>query len=255
MSRLDKSQRASLLCYVTDRRSLVATVAAETWKVLLQRIEGAAAAGVDWIQIREKRLSGKERSLLALEALQRTTTSAARAALERTANSATRTASSTVPASRARASAAGARILVNDRLDVALAVQAGGVHLGEKSLPPQEARRLVVSLHREKDFLIGVSCHSLEAAKAAERDGADYLFFGPVFATPAKAVYGAPQGLERLAEVCRAVSLPVLAIGGITLDNCAACFSAGASGIAAIRLFQDAKDLAAVVRALRKFSP
>jgi thiamine-phosphate pyrophosphorylase len=254
VSPLRKSQRAPLLCYVTDRRSLVATEAAETWKVLLQKIEDAAAAGVDWIQIREKDLSGKECSLLALEALQRTANSAARAAVQR----ATRTASSAAPSSRAKASATRAQtlvcILLNDRLDVALAVQAGGVHLGEKSLPPQEARRLVVSLHREKNFLIGVSCHSLEAAKAAERGGADYLFFGPVFGTPAKAAYGAPQGLALLAEVCRAVGLPVLAIGGITLQNCAACLSAGASGIAAIRLFQDATDLPVLVQALRKLA-
>jgi thiamine-phosphate pyrophosphorylase len=246
VSRLAKSHRPPLLCYVTDRHSLVAAEAAEARKVLLQRIEDAAAAGIDWIQIREKDLSGKECSFLALEALQRA------------ANSATRTASSAVPPSRAKASGTRAqtrvRILVNDRLDVALAVQAGGVHLGEKSLPPQEAKRLVLSLHREKNFLIGVSCHSLEAAKAAERAGADYLFLGPVFATPAKTAYGAPQGLARLAEVCRAVSLPVLAIGGITLDNGAACLSAGASGIAAIRLFQDTTDLDAVVRALRKLS-
>ena len=128
------------------------------------------------------------------------------------------------------------------------------MHLGDRSLPPQEARRLVNSLDRE-DFLVGVSCHSLEAAKAAERGGADYLLFGPVFATPSKAAYGAPQGLERLAEVCRAVALPVLAIGGITLENAAACFSAGASGIAAIRLFQDASNLPALIYALRKLRP
>ena len=251
MSRLNKSERAPLLCYVTDRHSVAETEAAEARKVLLQRIVDAAAAGVDWIQIREKDLSGKECSLLALEALQRAANSAAGAAVQR----ATQKASSAVPPSRAKASATRAqirvRILVNDRLDVALAVQAGGVHVGVKSLPPQEAKRLVLSLHREKNFLIGVSCQSLEAAKAAERGGADYLFFGPVFATPAKAAYGAPQGLARLAEVCRAVELPVLAIGGITLDNAAACLSAGASGIAAIRLFQDATDLPALLRALR----
>jgi len=143
---------------------------------------------------------------------------------------------------------------VNDRLDVALAAQAGGVHLGEKSLPPEEAQRLVGSLRREKDFLIGVSCHSLEAAKAAERSGAQYLFFGPLFATPSKAAYGAPQGLQRLGEVCRAVAVPVLAIGGITLENAADCLSAGASGIATIRLFQDAPDMAEVVRALEGLS-
>jgi thiamine-phosphate pyrophosphorylase len=173
-------------------------------------------------------------------------------ALQRIANSATRTASSTARRSRARASAARTRILVNDRLDVALATQADGVHLGENSFSPQEARRLVKSLHREKNFLVGISCHSLDAAKAAERGGADYLFFGPVFATPSKAAYGAPQGLERLAEVCRAVAIPVLAIGGITLENFSACLSASANGIAAIRLFQDAKDVGPVVRALRK---
>ena len=227
MSPLNKSQHVPFLCYVTDRRSLVAREPAEARDILLHKIATAAAAGVDWIQIREKDLSGKECSALTREALHRIANSAAG-----------------VPA----------RIFVNDRLDVALAAQAGGVHLGEKSLSPQEARRLVNSLHREKDFLIGVSCHSLEGAKAPERGGPDYLFFGPVFATPAKAAYGAPQGLERLAEVCRAVALPVLAVGGINLDNAASCLSAGASGIAAIRLFQDASDMATVVRALRKLS-
>jgi len=99
-----------------------------------------------------------------------------------------------------------------------------------------------------------VSCHSLETAKAADESRADYIFFGPVFATPAKAAYGAPQGLERLAEVCRAVALPVLAIGGITLENASACLSAGAAGIAAIRLFQEAPEIARIVRALRKLA-
>jgi thiamine-phosphate pyrophosphorylase len=140
--------------------------------------------------------------------------------------------------------------LVNDRLDVALAADAGGVHLGEQSLPPREALRLLQWRER-KDFLIGVSCHSPTAAKEAERGGADYLFFGPVFATPSKAAYGAPQGLERLGEVCRAVTLPVLAIGGITPENAAACLSAGASGIAGIRLFQDAPDLPRLVKTLK----
>ena len=229
MSPLSKSQRVPLLCYVTDRRSLVAGEPAGARDILLHKVAAAAAAGVDWIQIREKDLSGKARSALTRDVLQGIADSLAG-----------------VPART--------RLVVNDRLDVALATQADGVHLGEQSLPPQEARCLVTSLHREKDFLIGVSCHSLAAAKVAERDGANYLFFGPVFATPAKAAYGAPQGLERLAEVCRAVALPVLAIGGITLENAASCLSAGASGIAAIRLFQDAPDITAVVRALRRFS-
>jgi thiamine-phosphate pyrophosphorylase len=255
--KFDKPRRAPLLCYVTDRRSLGATEspeahqALEGWEVLLRKIEAAAAAGVDWVQLREKDLSGKECSLLTHEALRLAASSTAGKSARVTPRSASKAVRVAAEPSRARIRT---RILVNDRLDVALAMHADGVHLGEKSVPSQEARRLVNSLHREKDFLIGVSCHSFEAAKAAEQGGADYLFFGPVFATPSKAAYGAPQGLDRLTEVCRAVGLPVLAIGGITLENCAACLSAGASGIAAIRLFQDAKDISAVVRALRKTS-
>jgi thiamine-phosphate pyrophosphorylase len=102
-----------------------------------------------------------------------------------------------------------------------------------------------------KDFLMGVSCHSLEAAKAAERGGADYIFFGPVFATPSKAAYGTAQGLALLAEVSRSVSLPVLAIGGVTLENAASCLTAGAAGIAAIRLFQESQDVPSIVKTLR----
>lgn len=249
MSRLSRP-RAPLLCYVTDRRNLVSTETSEaqqpfdTHKILLEKIAAAAAAGIDWIQIREKDLSGKECSSLTREAVTLAGSSSP-------PDSAKGPTSSKTQATREKVST---RILVNDRLDVALATQAGGVHLGEKSLPPEEAQRLVKSLHSENDFLIGVSCHSLEAAQAAERGDADYLFFGPVFATPSKASYGAPQGLKRLAEVCRAVAVPVLAIGGITLENAADCLSAGASGIAAIRLFQDAPDLAAIVRALRRLS-
>ena len=218
-----------LLCYVTDRQSLAATESGEPRKALLLRIEGAAAAGVDWIQIREKDLSGRDCGLLTREALQRAAKS---------------------PASNA----APTRILVNDRLDVALSEGAGGVHLGENSLPLPEAKRLVKAQALSQDFLIGVSCHSLDAARSAASGGADYLFFGPIFATPLKAAFGAPQGLERLAEVCRAVPIPVLAIGGITLANASACLAAGASGIAAIRLFQDARDLTSLVQSLRQLT-
>ena len=252
MSRLSKSERTPLLCYVTDRRSLVpaetsaARQPVDVCKVLLEKITAASAADVGWIQIREKDLSPKECSSLTREAVLLVASSSKRvAAAEATCLARTK-------AAREQLST---RILVNDRLDIALAAQASGVHLGERSLPAGEARRLVETLNREKDFLVGVSCHSLEAAKTAEHGGASYLFFGPVFATPSKAAYGAPQGLKLLAEICRAISLPVLAIGGITLENAADCLSAGASGIAAIRLFQDAPDMAAVVRALRKLSP
>jgi thiamine-phosphate pyrophosphorylase len=219
-----------ILCYVTDRRLLGGAAAGDTRDRLLHKMEAAALAGVDWIQIREKDLSGRECMLLTRQALTRTEQSSK--------SSATRT-----------------RILVNDRVDVALSEHTGGVHLGENSLPVQEVRRSVDSRGERKDFLVGVSCHSLEVAKSAASGGANYIFFGPVFATPSKAAYGAPQGIERLKEVCRAVSIPVIAIGGITLANGAACLSAGASGLAAIRLFQDAPDIPSCVQALKNLRP
>lgn len=215
---------------MTDRNSLSGVEGREAQETLLSRIATAAAAGVDWIQIREKDLSGRNCGLLTRKALQRAAKS---------------------PASNR----APTRILVNDRLDVALSEGASGVHLGENSLPLPEAKRLVKAQALSGHFLIGVSCHSLEAARSAAGGGADYLFFGPIFATPWKAAFGAPQGLERLAEVCRAVSIPVLAIGGITLANASACLAAGASGIAAIRLFQDALDMSSLVQSLRKQTP
>ena len=223
--------RKPVLCYVTDRRSLLAPPQKDLLDPLLEKIELLAAAGVDWIQLREKDLSGKQCARLTSEALLR----------------------AGKPAGYAKGRTS---ILVNDRLDVALAEQDGGGHLGENSLPIQEAKRLLeASLARKslpRDFLAGVSCHSLEAAEAAATAGADYIFFGPVFATPSKAAYGAPQGLERLAELCSSLTVPVLAIGGITLENAPACFLAGASGLAAIRLFQDCADPASIVRAIRQ---
>jgi thiamine-phosphate pyrophosphorylase len=178
-------------------------------------------AGAGWIQIREKELDGRSIAELVRFAV-------------------------------AETRAANTRVLVNDRLDVALAANAAGVHLGEKSLPVEtvvEWRRFVGRM----DFLIGVSCHSLESARAAGRGGADYIFFGPVFATPSKAAFGAPQGIERLREVCASVEIPVLAIGGVNLENARTCMTAGAAGVAAIRLFQDAKseaELSAMLKAV-----
>ncbi len=219
-----------ILCYVTDRLNLQVAPRLDLLEPLLDKIELVAAAGVDWIQLREKDLSGKQSASLTREALRRVSKQASHTRLP-------------------------TRILVNDRLDVAIAEQAGGVHLGENALPGQEAKRLLLASPAaqslSQDFLVGVSCHSLEAAKSAASAGAGYIFFGPVFATPSKAIYGAPQGLERLAEVCNSVRIPVLAIGGITLENAPSCFSARASGIAAIRLFQDSPDPASMVNALR----
>jgi thiamine-phosphate pyrophosphorylase len=207
-----------LVFYVTDRHGFGPEVR-DAADLLLETIARAADAGVDAIQLREKDLGG--RALLEL-------------------------------ASGAVARAAQAKILVNDRLDVALAAGAAGVHLGGESVGVAEVVKFRAAGCTPADFWIGRSCHSLEEALAAERDGADYVFFGPIFATPSKAQYGAPQGTEALARVCRPMRIPVLAIGGITLENAGACISAGAAGVAAIRLFQQAADLAAVTRALKQ---
>jgi len=125
------------------------------------------------------------------------------------------------------------RLLVNDRFDVARAAGADGVQLTEVSLSPRVVREICGA-----EFLIGVSTHSLEAARAARDGGADFVVFGPVFETESKSVYGPPQGLEKLLEVTGELQgFPVIAIGGVTLDNAEKCFAAGASGIAAIKLF------------------
>jgi len=223
------TRKFPILCYVTDRRSLpVATTSAEV-SALLQKIAEVARVGVDWVQIREKDLSARKLTALVQETAR------------------------CLPA-QPRKDPGTTRILINDRVDVALTQSAAGVHLGESCLAVDEVKRLVESRASTRDFLLGVSCHSLEGAKSAAVDGADYIFFGPVFATPSKAAFGEPQGVKRLAEVCRSVPIPVLAIGGITLENAATCFTAGAAGIAAIRLFQDAPDPAATVEALRKIT-
>lgn len=126
------------------------------------------------------------------------------------------------------------RLLVNDRFDIARAAGADGVHLTSRSLPTKVIRSIV-----DEDFLIGVSTHSLETAQQARHEGADFVVFGPVFETPSKQVFGEPQGIEKLRQVTSELpGFPVFAIGGIDLGNIADCFRAGASGIAAIRLFQ-----------------
>jgi thiamine-phosphate pyrophosphorylase len=219
-----KSERP-LLCYVTDRRSLPLSTSADANLLLLDNVERTAAAGVDWIQLREKDYSGKEWMDLVREALRRV--------------------SSTGSATR---------ILVNDRMDVALACGAGGVHLSESGIPVAEACHLrsdFFSKRGEKeDFLIGASCHTIGSALGAERAGADYIYFSPIFKTPSKATFGPPQGLERLSQICRAVQIPVLAIGGIGAQNATSCMQAGAAGIGAIRLFQESAGLPEIIRSL-----
>ena len=196
-----------IICYVTGREALGAEDSGEK---LLARIRAAVAAGVDWVQIRERDMTARE--LLAL-------TKAAIAA-----------------------ASGKARILVNDRLDVALAAGAAGVHLRATSVPASETVRWLRANHAPGDFLVGVSCHSLEEARQAQEAGASYVFFGPVFETPAKKKFGPPQGVAKLGEACRSLRIPVIAIGGINEANGVECLQAGASGVAAIRMFQEMRE-------------
>jgi thiamine-phosphate pyrophosphorylase len=198
------------LYYITDRHQIKSS----TLDAFIAR---AIAAGVDGVQIREKDLPA--RCLLALT----------EAAIERTRQQG-RT-----------------RVMVNDRLDVALAAEAHGVHLGARSMPVRLVRKLA-----PREFVVGASCHSLEEALAAEAGGADYLLLGPIFPTPSKLPYGPPLGLAKLREVTLQVAIPVLALGGITLDRVALCHRNGAAGIAGIRIFQDCDSVETLVRELRE---
>jgi thiamine-phosphate pyrophosphorylase len=126
------------------------------------------------------------------------------------------------------------------------------VHLGGESVPVREVVRWCRSGNAPAGFLVGVSCHDLDQARDAESAGASYVFFGPVFDSPAKRAFGPPQGVARLAEACRAVRIPVIAIGGVNEENGADCIRAGAAGIAAIRLFQEPREPAALKEAVAR---
>jgi thiamine-phosphate pyrophosphorylase len=195
-----------LLYYITDRKGLPG-------EDPLPVIEQAIAAGIELIQIRERDLN--TRALLALVL----------ASVERARNTAT-------------------RILVNDRLDVALAAGATGVHLPTHGLPVAEVRR------RYPELLVGASCHNQNELRHAETGGADFVVYGPVYEPISKKPYGPPVGVEGLARAARAARIPVLALGGITLANARACLDAGAAGLAGISLFQTSADLKETTRRL-----
>lgn len=178
-------EKAIIRYYITDRRTAGAPI--------LDIIARNVAAGVHYIQIREKDLSARELYEL----------------------------------TRAAVAIAGSttKILVNDRADVALAAGAAGVHLRAGSISPERIRRII--------GFVAVSCHTLEDVRAAQ--SADLIVFGPVFETPGK---GPPVGLDTLREAVTLSTVPLVALGGVSSNNAGECVSAGAAGIAAIRMFQ-----------------
>ncbi len=139
-----------------------------------------------------------------------------------------------------------ARLIINDRADIALEVGADGVHCPENGLPVGSVRRLCPKA------LIGASSHSLERAAEAGAAGADFVLFGPVFPTPSKAKYGEPQGLDALAVVAGEAGVPVFAIGGITPENAHLCLEKGAAGVGVISAILSAEDVPAAVESFRR---
>lgn len=196
---------------------MATTPLTDDFKRLLQLISAAVASGISLIQLREKNLTAR----VLYELVSR--------AVSLTEGSAT-------------------RLLVNDRADIARAAGADGAHLTTSSLSAAIVRQTF-----GKDFLIGVSTHSLAEARAAESEGADFAVFGPVFETTAKRVYGEPVGLKQLAEVTSALAtFPIIALGGVTIDNAGDCVRAGSAGVAGITLFDQAGDLQRIVLVIKE---
>jgi thiamine-phosphate pyrophosphorylase len=250
--KLDMPERC-LLYYITDRTAFAADEATRRRR-LLEKITEAARAGLDHIQLREKDLTTRELESLAREAM----------AVNREAR---RLITGHQPPTTA--------LLINSRTDVALAVGADGVHLRSDDVSPTQVNAMWRKTHvrtaaigcpatqsagaveagaKLAQFtpLIGVSCHSAEEVVRAKSDGATFAVLAPIFEKkdlPTARL----AGLAKLREACKA-DIPVLALGGITLENAKSCLEAGAAGIAAIRLFQE-NDVAEVVESLRRLGP
>ena len=193
------------LCLITDRSQ---TQGRDLLWVLEQALDG----GVKAVQLREKDLGGKELFELAEK-------------------------------SRRLCNRYNARLLINDRIDVALAVEADGAQLGNTSIPIESARNL---LGPEK--LIGASVHVLTEATEAERSGADFILFGPVYFTPSKAAYGPPQGLTALKQIVEKISSPIYAIGGIKPQNIEETQRTGIRGVALISAILNSDNPRAAAR-------
>jgi thiamine-phosphate pyrophosphorylase len=209
-----------LLYYITDRTQFPGDENARQ-QALLGKIAEAARCGVDFIQLREKDLPTRELEVLAAAALR---------TIQR-------------PGTENREPTT--RLLINSRSDVAIACGADGVHLRSNDISPSETRKIWAQAGYSARLVVSASCHSaVDVAQTALED-ADFAVFAPVFEKK-DSPQASAVGLDGLREACR-LKIPVLALGGITLDNARACVDTGAAGIAAIRLFQD-NDIAAVVR-------
>jgi len=222
-----------LLYYITDRIAFAEDEPTRHRRVL-EKIAEATLAGVDYIQLREKDLTVRELEFLAHKAV------------------------GLLRELRAENPNLTTRLLINSRVDVALASGADGVHLRSDDISPQDVRVIWEPRGQIKDapdrihqqpLPIGVSCHSVEEVKQAEANGATFAVFGPVFEK--KVVPGTKAaGLDQLRDACKA-TIPVLALGGVNLENAESCRQAGAAGIAGIRLFQE-NEIAGVAAKLRR---
>jgi thiamine-phosphate pyrophosphorylase len=198
--------------YITDRTQFPGDETSRR-RFLLNKIHEAVESGVDFIQLREKDLPIRKLEILAGEAFE--------LACRKT------------------------RLVLNSRSDVAIASGADGVHLRAEDVSPPEVRSLWQGTGRIP--LVGASCHSLVGVERAKAEGASFAVFGPVFGK--KNGESQPVGLDLLRQAC-AIGIPVLALGGVTLENAGVCVDAGAAGIAGIRLFQE-NEIGGVVRRLR----
>ncbi len=216
-----------LLYYITDRTQLAGDEPTRRRR-LLEKITEAARGGVDYVQLREKDLTARELESLAGEAvrvLRDITKSAQRIGSQRTET----------------------LLLINSRTGVAIACGADGVHLRSDDISVSEARDVWSPAGGVSRPTVGVSCHSAEEVRRAASEAADFVVFAPVFEK--ESGRASPAGLEALRQACRE-RIPVLALGGVTLENARACIKAGAAGIAGIRLFQQ-NNIRRVVEVLR----
>ena len=199
---MNKKMRVDFRLYLITDRRLFAEIAS-----LLRAIEEALKGGVKAVQLREKDLGTRQLLQLAYE-------------------------------TRGLTSKYGAKLFINDRVDIALAVDADGVHLGGDSMPAFAARKAA-----GEAMLIGVSAHSIEEARKAEEEGADFITLGPIFETPSKIKFGHPLGPGLLREVREKISIPVFAIGGINKERAGSVLESGTTGIALISAILGSEDI------------